>query len=606
MIITKSKILFRVDANHKIGTGHLLECLWLARAAKFASVFCVNNDEIAVKLVKHFGFPVKTVSGNMAQEIAQVNSAIRKESPDVLVFDLVNLKPSYLAKIKAGDASTMVLNALKQPVKADVQATTVFSPHPSNRQYYGTKYILLKPVMQSFKARKPDREVKNILVLFGGGDAGNFTMKGLRALSVIPGRFRVMVITGGANKNTNKISEYLKTFPKSYTHYHNITDEEKLARLMQKADLTLASGGYTLSELMHLGIPTVGLAQNEIEQRHVFTNFPRGSFVNLGLGKKIGGQRLAAAVKKLITDYPRRLALGRRAAKVVDGRGISRLEKIITGLAGPKVLLLGASGNLGQLLRQKLTGEMRVRTFTGNILDRRNIQRQISKNDVIINLVGASTDKLNQLKTQFDLNVAAQALLLDVCKDKGVKRIIFPSTLNIYKPLGRANRESDPTQATNAYTLTKILAEHVYEYYSRCFGVPVTILRLGGIYGPGRTKGIFPVFIKTIKGAGSITIPEKSASRDFLYEDDFVDLIKKTIKYNDKTFAVFNGSTGRKVSFKKLAQMVKKVIPKIRIKYNRDVNLSTWGDPRLAMSVLGFKAQTSLEQGLKKTLIGHN
>ena len=590
------KLLFRVNSNQKMGTGHLFECMVLAKSAQIPSVFCLAPDKHAVKLIKQFGFPARIIRN----EIADLNALIEKEKPDVVIFDIIDLGDAYLRKINPRGAKILALNALLHPVKADAQVATVFTPHAKNKTHYGAKFVLLRPRISETQAVTIKTQVRNILIMFGGGDPGNFTAVALRALAAIPGKFNVTIIMGGANKNLQKISTYLRNFPKPHELHHNITDDKKLIRLMTNADLALASGGYTLSELLHFGIPTLGLAQNTIEQKRIFRNFPSDSFVSLGLGDKISAKQLATATHKLMNDHAKRTRLSKKASLVVDGHGTSRVQKIIQQLIQPRVLILGASGNLGRLLARNLNANKPVSLFKGDILDRRNLEKQIAKNDVIINLVGASTDKGKEMKAQFDLNVTAQALLLDVCKDKEIKRIIFPSSLNVYRPLKRASRETDPTEASDPYTLTKILAEQVYRYYSNHFGIPVTILRLGSVYGPSRSKGILHRFAETIKDSRSITIPKTPAFRDLLHQDDLLDLINRVMDYNQKTFTVFNGSSGKRVSFRALALLARKLFPEVKIKYNNDLNVSTWGDNSKSKRILGFIPHIKLEQGLKR------
>ena len=306
-------ILFRVNASQKIGTGHLLECLWLARALKQKSIFVVNKDAAALKLVRQFGFPIYTES---------LSKIIKEKRPDLVVFDFVDIKSSDVWAAKKAGAKILVMNLLKRLDFADRQIVTVF----------GVEHILLKPALKNFAPRKISRTVKNIFVMFGGADPGHFTLKTLRALSKLQPDFKTTVVAGSANKNFREISNYLKTYPKPHRLYRNITDERKLARLMRESDLGLCSGGYTTAEFMYLGVPTIALAQNETESRRIFSNFPKDSFVYRGLGRNITGRRLAAAAQNLMKNFSARKAMAKKARRVVDGQGIARVKKIVSKL----------------------------------------------------------------------------------------------------------------------------------------------------------------------------------------------------------------------------------------------------------------------------------
>ena len=172
--------------------------------------------------------------------------------------------------------------------------------------------------------------------------------------------------------------------------------------------------------------------------------------------------------------------------------------------------------------------------------------------------------------------------------------------MNVYKFLSRPSGENYPVLATSPYTRTKIAAEKIYRRFSKT--VPATVLRLGSVYGPHAGTGILRSFANSIKQDNSITIPRKTAYRDFLYQDDLVDLIKLAVSYNDERFAVFNGASGKHISFLQLARAIQELIPKLQIKYNNDANISTWGNPAHARKILGFRAKTKLTDGLKLTL----
>ena len=584
------KLLFRVNASQKEGTGHLYECLWAAREMDAESVFCVNRDPVAAKLVREFGFRAET---------GEVNDVIARVRPDVVIVDLVDVRQSYLRRLKLAGAKLMVMNALRHPVSADLQVATVFVPHPKNKQHFGTQYILMKPVLQRLFGKPTAKTVKSVAILFGGGDPGGFTQKALSSLAEIPGNFRVNVIVGAANEHFSAIRSLVKNFPKACKLFRHITDEKKLASLLRGADLAFASGGYTLAELLHFGVPTIGMAQNDVEQEHVFPLFPKGSFINLGPGSKVGKKKLLWTVKDLF-PYSRRAAISKKARRAVDGQGIPKFERLIQILAKPRVVVLGSSGNLGRMLVPVLTKSFEVSAPQTDITDRLALREVIRRGDVILNLVGASTDNKNPA-AHFRINVAAQKILLDECKQAGIAKIIFPSSLNVYKFFGRPSRESDPVGATDDYTRTKLAAERLYKKYAKHFAV--TILRLGSIYGPGLSKGIIPKFAETVKQSGSISIPRAEVFRDMLYIDDFRDLAARALRCPHRGFLLINGASGRKISFKKMAGIVQSSIARRpRVRYNEDRPVSTWGSPALARKVLGFVARTKPETGIKRTI----
>ncbi len=326
------KILFRVDAGNTIGTGHLYECLWLAEKTKVHGFFCIREHEKSKELIRQYGFPVLEIAKkeqNAASEYRKINSCIQRFKPDIIVIDIPHLTNNYVKKISTGNAKLVVFNALLHPVKADVHIATVFFPLKANKQFFGSQYILLRKSFSRQKPSPPSRVVKHILILFGGADPGNFTLKTLKALSDISKDFTVTVILGGAFAHTREVQSFLKQFTKPHKLFFNIRNDQPLINIMKRTDLAFVSGGYTTSELMRLGIPCIALSQNSIEEKMIFRNFPQNAFMNLGRGKNISARKLKKTAEELMRNFKKRATMSKEAAHVVDGKGIDRVFEII-------------------------------------------------------------------------------------------------------------------------------------------------------------------------------------------------------------------------------------------------------------------------------------
>lgn len=329
------KILFRVDANNKIGTGHLYECLWFVEKTRVKSFFCIRENEKGKELLRHYKFPVLEIAKkeqNTKKEYKKINSLIKICKPDIVVVDIPHVTNNYIKKISLQNAKLVVFNALVNPVKAPMHITTVFSPHKENKQFFGSGYILLRKAFLHQKPIRPLKNVKNVLILFGGADPSNFTLKTLKSLSQISENFTVTIVLGGSFVFLRKIKVFLKTYTKPYRLFHNVKDDHALINIMKNADVAFVSGGYTTSELMRLGIPCIALSQNSIEEKRIFSNFPQDALVNLGRGKNVGIQKLKKAAEELMHNFQKRKRISKKAIMVVDGKGIDRVFKIIKQL----------------------------------------------------------------------------------------------------------------------------------------------------------------------------------------------------------------------------------------------------------------------------------
>jgi dTDP-L-rhamnose 4-epimerase len=88
---------------------------------------------------------------------------------------------------------------------------------------------------------------------------------------------------------------------------------------------------------------------------------------------------------------------------------------------------------------------------------------------------------------------------------------------------------------TSVYGATKLAQENVLKSWAFSFGVPLSILRLQNVYGPGQSPfnpytGVVVLFSRLAKGKGVIELYEDGLiTRDFVFIDDVIDAIFKAI-----------------------------------------------------------------------------
>ena len=215
-----------------------------------------------------------------------------------------------------------------------------------------------------------------------------------------------------------------------------------------------------------------------------------------------------------------------------------------------KILITGITGFLGshlakELLRTntyELVGtyreEKKAREFEkqgiemrkADLLDPRSLQGITQDIDVVVHLAGlmrfhAPWEKL------YALNVTATQMIAQDALSHQIKHFIYSSSTEATGPVEHIpGDETSPYQPTDDYGKIKQLAELWLKEKQQTTGLPLTILRPTGIYGPGdvyvtlsTVRAVAHKKLRFLPGKGDTSI-------HFTYVDDIVQGIKKTLE----------------------------------------------------------------------------
>ncbi len=220
-------------------------------------------------------------------------------------------------------------------------------------------------------------------------------------------------------------------------------------------------------------------------------------------------------------------------------------------------------------------------------------------------------------------NVMGTLNLLDAAKKQwkdNLKNKCFYhiSTDEVYGSLGDEGYFTETTayDPKSPYSASKAASDHLVRAYFHTYGLPVILSNCSNNYGPGQhTEKLIPLMIKNIIAEKSLPVYGKGDNiRDWLYVEDHVDAIDLILHRGiiGSTYAI-GGNTE-----KKNIDIVHKLIELVDQKLNRPdgsslklikfVNDRLGHDYRYAINTLkiekelGWKASTSFESGLEKTL----
>jgi UDP-glucose 4-epimerase len=216
--------------------------------------------------------------------------------------------------------------------------------------------------------------------------------------------------------------------------------------------------------------------------------------------------------------------------------------------------------------------------------------------------------------------------VLKFARDRGCK-CVLASTSDVYGrnpnvPFSEERSDcviGDSQSPRWAYAVSKLFDEHLALAYQDAYGFPVVLLRFFGSYGPNQALswwgGPPPVFIEAVLTGNPIPIHgDGQQTRSFTYVSDTVQGIYEAVLRKEANGQIFNIGSSEEVTIVELANRIQKAAglncpPRIEFvpyesftgKKYEDVQRRV-PDTTFAKKVLGFEAQVSLDEGLKRTI----
>jgi len=226
----------------------------------------------------------------------------------------------------------------------------------------------------------------------------------------------------------------------------------------------------------------------------------------------------------------------------------------------------GRKENLKEFL-----GDKNFRLITGSITDESLVSKAVEECDIIYHLaatVGVKNVVDNALETII-YDTIGTSIVLKYASAVGVK-VVMTSTSEAYGKSEKYPFKEDedvvigpPDVNRWSYACSKLLDEFFAIGYYRQRGLPVVIVRLFNVVGPGqlgRYGMVIPRFFKSAMKNEPISVyGDGKQARCFTYIDDAIEIIIKLADIEAANGEVINLGSDREISIKDLAQEVKRV-----------------------------------------------
>lgn len=227
-------------------------------------------------------------------------------------------------------------------------------------------------------------------------------------------------------------------------------------------------------------------------------------------------------------------------------------------------------------------------------------------------------------------NLLIQTNVIDASYKNGVKRLLFLGSSCIYpklspQPIKEEYLLSGPLESTNrAYAMAKIAGIEMCWSYNRQYGTRYLAAMPTNLYGPGdnfdlQGSHVLPALMRKVveaKLSGQkrlVVWGTGTPRREFLYSEDLAEACVHLLNLPEATFdllltekeaPLINIGTGKDLTIRELAELVSKIL-EFDCELVFDASRLD-GTPRKLLDVsrinaLGWKAKTSLEEGIRRT-----
>ncbi len=239
--------------------------------------------------------------------------------------------------------------------------------------------------------------------------------------------------------------------------------------------------------------------------------------------------------------------------------------------------------------------------------------------EVVFDLMGdpAHSRSITDPRRDLTLNLVAQVALLEAVRRSTARPfIVLASTRSVY---GRPERlpvdETHPITPPDPNGIHKFAAEQYAVLYGRLYDLPVVRLRLTNVYGPRQgnqdpAHGVTGFVIgRLLRGEPVLLFGGGTFRRDWLMVDDAVDALLAAGGTRDAAGHAINIGHESPASLREFATIARDLLGRGELveapvpPEQRAIDVGDyWTDPRLAERLLGWRATTSLRDGLARTL----
>ena len=281
---------------------------------------------------------------------------------------------------------------------------------------------------------------------------------------------------------------------------------------------------------------------------------------------------------------------------------LSLYSEIPNDIMSTKILIIGACGQIGTELTQKLRSihgtenviasdirKLNVPVVNEgpfeviNALDFNQIEALLEKYEItdvymMAALLSATAEKNPAFA--WDLNMNSLFHVLNLAKAGKIKKLFWPSSIAVFGPTTPKQQTPQFTIAepTTVYGISKQAGERWCEYYHNIFGVDVRSIRYPGLIsyttlpGGGTTDYAVDIYHKALSDGTYECFLKEETTMPMMYMDDAIRATIEIMEAPAEKIKIRSSYNLAAISFdpKEIAEEIKKHIPDFTITYEPD------------------------------------
>jgi dTDP-L-rhamnose 4-epimerase len=294
-----------------------------------------------------------------------------------------------------------------------------------------------------------------------------------------------------------------------------------------------------------------------------------------------------------------------------------------------------------------------VEVVTGDVRDGRCLREALREVDVVFHLAATTraSQSMYEISRAMSVNAQGTAELLQTMLDNKLTpaKLIVASSMSIYgegqyvcsvcsrpacptvRPaaqlegahwevhcadckgvlLPRPTAETKHAEVQSIYALSKRTQEELFLIFGRTYGVPVTVLRLFNVYGPGQAisdpySGVATLFAaRLLENAAPLLFEDGEQMRDFVHVRDVVQACRLAMEHASANGEVINVGNGVPIRMRRVAEILaaaldKAIAPVVTEKFRAGDIRHCYADVCKARRLLGYEPKVTHEQGLRE------